>query len=135
MDGETLETLWSLLDEVSGLTQAMSITHRQEFLDACINDSNWQKIIWIGRNVLCMYVIIQLILFSVDSLCRKWTQAKQVVSEIKPTFEQLTNCLDSSLVQEWTRQESIAMENHGDDLKIYEVTSEKCRKFHWADSG
>ncbi|KIM76564.1 hypothetical protein PILCRDRAFT_77687, partial [Piloderma croceum F 1598] len=50
VDGEILETLWSPLDEVAGLTQAMSIAHHQEFLDACINDSNWWKIIRIGRN-------------------------------------------------------------------------------------
>jgi hypothetical protein len=54
---------------------------------------------------------------------------------MKPAFEQLTNCLDASLVQEWTRQERVAMENRGDDLKIYEVASEKCRKFYLDVSG
>jgi hypothetical protein len=38
----------------------------------------------------------------------------------------LTECLDAALVQEWTKQERIAMEQRGDHLKIYEVASEKC---------
>src|ERR1700738_4179582 len=33
VDGKILETLWSGLDQVAGLTQAMSIAHRQEVLD------------------------------------------------------------------------------------------------------
>ena len=36
------------------------------------------------------------------------------------------DCLDLSLVQEWSAQEHIAMEEHGKHLKIYEVKSEKC---------
>ena len=49
VEGEILETLWSVLDEVSGLTQAMSVAHRQEVLDAYMMDSNWRKIIRMGK--------------------------------------------------------------------------------------
>ena len=51
VDGEILETLWSPLDEVSGLTQAMSVAHHQEVIDANMNDSNWKKIVRIGRSL------------------------------------------------------------------------------------
>jgi hypothetical protein len=51
VDGEIMETLWSPLDEVSGLTQAMSVAHRQEVLDAYMNDSNWRKIVRIGESL------------------------------------------------------------------------------------
>jgi hypothetical protein len=47
VEGEILETLWSGLDEVVGITQAMSIAHHQEVLDDYMNDSNWWKIIQI----------------------------------------------------------------------------------------
>jgi hypothetical protein len=40
-DGEILETLWSGMDEVAGLAQAMSIAHHQEVLDEYMNDGNW----------------------------------------------------------------------------------------------
>jgi hypothetical protein len=51
-DGEILETLWSVLDEVARLTQAMSVAHRQEVLDPYMQDSNWRKIIRMGRELL-----------------------------------------------------------------------------------
>jgi hypothetical protein len=43
-----METLWSGLDNIAGLTQAMSVAHRQEVLDDYMTDSNWQKTIRIG---------------------------------------------------------------------------------------
>jgi hypothetical protein len=49
VDGEVLETLWSPMDLVAGLTQGMSVAHRQEVLDDYMNDSNWRKIIRIGK--------------------------------------------------------------------------------------
>jgi hypothetical protein len=49
VDGEIMETLWSKLDLVAGLTQSMSVAHRQEVLDDYMNDSNWRKIIRIGN--------------------------------------------------------------------------------------
>ena len=49
VEGEILETLWSGLDEVAGLAQAMSMSHHQEVIDEYMNDSNWRKIIRIGR--------------------------------------------------------------------------------------
>ena len=49
VEGEILETLWSKIDEVAGLAQAMSVTHHQETVDEKMNDSNWRKIIQISR--------------------------------------------------------------------------------------
>jgi Kyakuja-Dileera-Zisupton transposase len=39
--GKILETLWSGMDKVAGLVQAMSTAHHQEILDKYMNDSNW----------------------------------------------------------------------------------------------
>jgi hypothetical protein len=106
----------------------MSISHRQEVLDDKMNDRNWWKIIHIGKCAHSIHCPIALTLLPADSVCTKWSQAKNGVSKTKPAFEQLTKCLDAGLVQEWTEQECIAMEKHGDHLKIYEVASKKCRK-------
>ena len=40
VEGEILETLWSRMDEVAGLTQSMSIAHHQETVDENMNDNN-----------------------------------------------------------------------------------------------
>ena len=52
-----LETLWSNLDEVAGLIQAMSIAHGQEVLDAYMNDNNWWKIIQMRMHLNITHVI------------------------------------------------------------------------------
>ena len=49
VEGKILETLWSRMDEVVGLAQAMLIAHHQETVDEHLNDNNWEKIIWISR--------------------------------------------------------------------------------------
>jgi len=51
VEGKILETLWSGMDEVACLTQAMSIAHHQEVIDEYMNDSNWQKILRISRKL------------------------------------------------------------------------------------
>jgi hypothetical protein len=61
------------------------------------------------------------------SLSAKWIRARDGVAETQPAFEQLTSCLDPSLIQEWTRQERLAMKQRGDHLTIYNIKSTKCR--------
>jgi Kyakuja-Dileera-Zisupton transposase len=100
VEGEILETLWSGMDEVAGLAQAMSTTYYQEILDKYMNNSNWQKIIWMGRSLSSMYYYIPLTLSQANSLCRKWSQAKEGLSNTKPAFDQLSECLDQSLLDE-----------------------------------
>jgi Kyakuja-Dileera-Zisupton transposase len=55
VEGEILETLWSGLDEIAGMTQAMSIAHHQEVIDEYMNDSNWRKIIRMRRYLFYMH--------------------------------------------------------------------------------
>ena len=113
VDGEILETLWS------GMVQVMSITHHQEVIDEHMNDSNWRKFIQIRKHLFYMYQCNRLKQSAADSLCEKWTWATKGLSEMRPIFEQLSDSLDASLVQEWTAQERVAMEEHGDRLNIY----------------
>ena len=40
-------------------------------------------------------------------------------------FKQLTNSLNPTLIDEWTNQECVAMERHGDHLNIFTVSSDK----------
>lgn len=48
VDGEVLETLWSVLNSVSAATRTASLSHRTEILDDHMNDSNWKKMQHIG---------------------------------------------------------------------------------------
>ena len=49
IDGETIETLWAPLNEISQSTRGMSTSHRQEVIDDHMNDSNWKKLIGVGK--------------------------------------------------------------------------------------
>jgi hypothetical protein len=49
VDGEILETLWSVLNGISDSIRSQSTSHRQETLDDHMNDSNWKKLIQISE--------------------------------------------------------------------------------------
>ena len=48
VDGEIIETLWALLNNISQSICGMSLAHQQEVLDAHMNHSNWKKMVRIG---------------------------------------------------------------------------------------
>jgi hypothetical protein len=49
IDGETIETLWAPLNEISRSTRGMSTSHRREVIDDHMNDSNWKKLVGVGK--------------------------------------------------------------------------------------
>ena len=57
----------------------------------------------------------------------KWKRAQDGIKETETAYEDLTDRLDKAWIDKWTRQERIAMENRGEDLKIYMVASEKSK--------
>jgi hypothetical protein len=66
IDGETIETLWAPLNEISRSTRGMSTSHRREVIDDHMNDSNWKKLIGTGKRPLW---IPQLVLTWLSSQC------------------------------------------------------------------
>ena len=125
VEGEILETLWSVLDDVAGITQSMSVAHRQEVLDDYMNDSNWRKTIRMSMGYSHDYQESLLTLYLADTLVEKWNRALAGSAETGAAYHELTDCLDQTWIDEWTQQEEIAMRNRGDDLRIYEVACEK----------
>lgn len=49
VDGEILETLWASLNKIADSTRSQSTAHRRETLDDHMNDSNWKKLIGLGK--------------------------------------------------------------------------------------
>src|ERR1700744_6649762 len=52
IEGETIETLWAPLNEITRSTRGMSTSHRREVIDDHMNDSNWKKLIDLGKFLL-----------------------------------------------------------------------------------
>jgi hypothetical protein len=59
IDGETIETLWAPLNEISRSTRGMSTSHRREVIDDHMNDSNWKKLVDTG-NYPPIYIVLTL---------------------------------------------------------------------------
>jgi hypothetical protein len=68
---------------------------------------------------------MSLIVLLADTIATKWKRAKDGVKETRSAYQELTECLDKAWIEEWTRQERVAMQNCGEALKIYTVASEK----------
>jgi hypothetical protein len=49
VDGEILETLWAVLNEASRSTRSATLAYRAELLTSHMNDSNWKKLVQMGR--------------------------------------------------------------------------------------
>ena len=57
IDGETIETLWAPLNEITRSTRGMSTSHRREVIDDHMNDSNWKKLIDLGKFIFDFIVL------------------------------------------------------------------------------
>ncbi|KAG1724879.1 uncharacterized protein EDB91DRAFT_1062557, partial [Suillus paluster] len=50
IDGEILEMLWAPFNKISPTARSMSLAHRKEVLDDHMWDSNWKKLVGIGKS-------------------------------------------------------------------------------------
>ena len=55
IDGEILETLWASFNKISPTARSMTLAHRQELYDNHMRDSNWKKLVGIGKSILFSY--------------------------------------------------------------------------------
>lgn len=49
VDGEVLETLWAVLNWTADSIRSMTTAHRRECLDDHMNNSNWKKLVGMGK--------------------------------------------------------------------------------------
>ena len=49
LDGEIMETIWSKLNGPSRTARSMTLAHRVLFLDHCIRDMNFKKMVSMGE--------------------------------------------------------------------------------------
>jgi Kyakuja-Dileera-Zisupton transposase len=130
IDGEIMETLWSGMNKVSVTARSMGNSHRQETLDDYMRDSNWKKMVRIGKSFIDQKVIsfwFSKFSISVSTLITKLKRSQIGLVSTKPAFEQLTeSCLQRNLpVEEWTLAADEAMEERGEKLSYFDLNHEK----------
>jgi hypothetical protein len=111
VDGEIIETLWSILNIVSGLAPGMSAPHRQELLDFQMNDSNCMKMIHMTQ-----------------SLTRKLWVAKRSVAAAAAAFHNLDSSVPAEERQKWEMQEETAQKEQVTNpsaMDIFDIRRDK----------
>ncbi|KAK7696323.1 hypothetical protein QCA50_000977 [Cerrena zonata] len=89
VDGEVVETLWSVLNHTASSARAMTWNHRQEYLDWHMADSNWKKLTGM-----------------VQALLRKWKVCQVQVLATEDYFQQLCATVGEEKTKEYTELEA-----------------------------
>jgi hypothetical protein len=127
VDGEILETLWSITNKVAGTTRAMAKSHRSEVLDDNMYDSNWKKWVGAGQSTFIMHGCFdttndQLWSKIVAALACKYKIAREALKVVELAFKDLTGAVGNpSWIKQWEQLEAEAMEKRGVALMIYNV--------------
>lgn len=127
VDGEILETLWSVLNHISGSTRAQSTSFRRETLDDHMNDSNWKKLISQGIHDTSPFGRL-LIGLLVRRLIAKWTKTKTLETEAQEALDAITSTAPPESVAQWAKDEHHAQSDRWDDPDVMEIFDIKVNK-------
>jgi hypothetical protein len=108
VDGEILETLWSLLNQVSESCQTMSLASREETINFHMNDINRKKNMEMSKSNyqaphLSLYIFI-IMTFSVETLIWKWLKAQKLVQQHHQILEGLNESCTHEDQKWWQRE-------------------------------
>ncbi|KAH9023726.1 hypothetical protein EDB85DRAFT_1894666 [Lactarius pseudohatsudake] len=117
IDGKTIETLWAPLNEITRSTRGMSTSHRREVIDDHMNDSNWKKLIDLGK------------FLPMDA-----ASALSGATLSTAAFESISVSASPERVQAWGAEEEHAQRERGRDVKvmdIYDIKMKRCGSRHF----
>jgi hypothetical protein len=126
VDGEILETLWSVLNNISRSTRTATLAHRAEILDDHMNDWNWKKLVGIGeyRQQRSSFHLLTTFL-AVPAIGRKYLRAKENVITNQRYHDRLTEVADNAAVQRWTLEIQQAEENRDKHPEVMDIMASK----------
>ncbi|KAF8259676.1 hypothetical protein EI94DRAFT_1614829 [Lactarius quietus] len=110
VDGEIIESLWAPLNNISRSIRGMSLSHRQEVLDAHMNHSNWKKLVHI-----------------VPSLLKRWKRLGDGLEASSKAYKALSEHFPSKTAQ-WLHEDKQAQEDRQtmpSSMDIYDTVKQK----------
>ena len=128
IDGETIEKLWAPLNEITRSTRGMSTSHHWEVIDDHMNDSNWKKLIDLGK-FLFAFIILCLCGPAVNTVSRCYQKALLGATLSAAAFETINTSAKPESVHIWTAKEENAQRQRGHDVKvmdIYDIKMKQC---------
>ena len=128
VDGEIIETLWSVLNHASPCMRRATLAHRAELLDDHMGDNNWKKLTNIGL-LLYKFTFCHSSFFTVQSVVKKYRRAVDGVNTTQETFEAMSRSAADADIATWTRQAAEAEAARAENpaaMDIYEARVPKC---------
>ncbi|KAI0257980.1 hypothetical protein BC834DRAFT_837287, partial [Gloeopeniophorella convolvens] len=110
VDGEIIETLWSILNNISRSTRGMSLVHRAEVLDAHMNYSNWKKLIK-----------------TVPFMLKRWKRVQEGLPLSEVAFVGLSQRFPT-MIGIWALQEADAQSHRWENPEAMDIYETKTKK-------
>lgn len=137
IDGEIIETLWSILNIISTSTRTMTAPHRQELLDFQMNDSNFMKMIRMGLDLLSRDSLKYSLKITGKALRSKYETAQTGLKSAATTFAKIDDEVPNELREIWFDDERSAYNQRVNDpsaMDIFQVKTTKgvyfCQRLH-----
>jgi len=134
VDGEVIETLWSILNVVSVSARGMSAPHRQEMLDFQMNDSNFMKMIRMCKQIPLIKKDILIYLVTARTLKRKLANARIASARASVAWRELDATVSADQREEWSRQERLAQEKRTTDVSAMDIYELSLPKGVWPEN-
>ena len=129
IDGEIMETLWSLFNKFAKMARSMGTAHRQEILNDHMRDVNWKKTVGMGLYPPFPFPqrmkFAKMSIYLADMLMSKYHKAKKGYKEMNDAFIQLSGPVSEENRRQWTKDAEKANFERGDSLKIYQLNITK----------
>lgn len=109
VDGEIVETLWSLLNRILSSCRGMSLGNRRETIDSAMNDINFKKTVAMSKALQTIHGPVSLlnVSFAADTIGRKW---KRYLKDFERRFETLNSLNEFTLHDDRERWEATRRE-------------------------
>jgi hypothetical protein len=128
IDGETIETLWAPLNEISRSTRGMSTSHRREVIDDHMGDSNWKKLIDLGRLPSHKHSIRAHKDYTVNAVSKRYRRALSGAMLSSAAFDSINSSAGADSIRVWTAEEEHARRERIRDvtaMDIYDIKMER----------
>ena len=122
VDGEIIETLWSVLNHAAPCMRRATLAHRAELLDDHMGDNNWKKLLNISAWLPDILPITGIV--AVRSVCRKYRNAVEGAATSKQTFIEMNRSAGVADIAAWkleAAEAEAAREGNPAAMDIYEA--------------
>src|ERR1700684_1604942 len=127
IDGETIETLWAPLNEISRSTRGMSTSHRREVIDDHMNDSNWKKLVDIGKFPQ-IYWIGTHADQTVNAVSTRYRRALSGAALSVEAFESINLSATPENIEIWSAEEEYAQRERSRDVTVMDIYDIKMKR-------